>query len=129
MLLEPQKGQGIDLREDLRSEEKAMKKTKLLIITIALLLAAPAFASYYSTPWGPMFTSMNECREAAAMPDMSVMDRNRDGRISAHEFERSGAADTTVSLFSSIDRNKDGYISKQELDAYRMAGKCRDMTR
>ena len=104
-----------------------MKKTKLLIITIALLLAAPAMASYYSTPWGPMFTSMNECREAGAMPDMTVMDRNRDGRISSREFERSGASDSTVSLFSSIDKNKDGYISKRELDAYSIIGRCHEV--
>lgn len=109
-----------------------MPKPKLLVITIALLIAAPAMAQvvqtgYYATPWGPMFTSMDECHDAAAMPDLAVMDRDSDDRVSKGEFENMAGSGATVSLFDSIDRNKDGFISRQEMDAYRHVGRCREV--
>ena len=101
---------------------------KKLIITLAGLMAlsTASYAEYYSTPFGPVFTSENECRMASAMPDMRRLDGNRDGVISSREFELNGSGDTTVSMFYSIDKNKDGVISGRELAAYRQIVKCRE---
>lgn len=99
-----------------------------LVITLAALTAFSqmAHAEYYSTPFGPIYTTMTECRMASAMPDMRQLDGNRDGLISSREFELNGSGDTTVSMFYSIDKNKDGIISAKELEAYRHIGKCRE---
>jgi hypothetical protein len=101
---------------------------KKLVITLAALMSFPviAHAEYYSTPFGPVYTTEHECRMASAMPDMRQLDGNRDGVISSREFESNGSGDTTVSLFYSIDKNKDGIISGRELDTYRNIGKCRE---
>lgn len=101
--------------------------TKLVITLAALAAFSPiAHAEYYSTPFGPVYTTMSECRMASAMPDMRQLDGNRDGLISSREFELNGSGDTTVSMFYSIDKNKDAIISGRELDAYRNIGKCRE---
>lgn len=100
-----------------------------LLAAAAGLLAGPAMAQmtkarYYSTPFGPVYTTMSDCREAGQTPDLRVLDQNHDNRVSSHEFEESGLENKDVSLFYSIDKNHDGFISQTELDAYRHVGKC-----
>jgi hypothetical protein len=107
-----------------------MRRFQIISIVAALAAATPALAqtiqaSYFSTPNGPVYTTMNECRKASAIPDMRRLDGNRDGRISSREFERNGSGQTTVSMFYSMDKNMDGFISRSELDAYRHVGSCR----
>jgi hypothetical protein len=96
----------------------------------ALLSTAPVMAQsytpahYYSTPWGPVFTSRNECEDAGAIPDMKTLDLNRDGIVSEQEWQRSGLPDSMLTMFSSIDKDGKGYITEKQLDAYRHVGRC-----
>ncbi len=95
----------------------------------ALLWAAPAVAQsipahYYSTPWGPIFTSRDECDKAGAIPDMKTLDLNHDGLVSEQEWQMSGLPDSMLTMFSSIDKSGKGYITEKELDAYRHVGRC-----
>jgi hypothetical protein len=64
----------------------------------------------------------HECGLSNAIPDMAVLDRNDDGRVSRAEFGFINS--TNLSLFHSMDRNHDGYVTPGEIHAYSHVGDC-----
>lgn len=88
-----------------------------------LLLAFSSSAQLHAYSW---YTGdrQTECRGANAAPQLSSLDRDRDGFISDREYEDYGTSAEHVSLFRSIDTNSDGRLSGKELQRYREIGDC-----